>query len=145
MRLRVCPETICRGEYESIAAPCFLRFMQRANRLPGSCSVSASVKSSQRPRACCAAAQQALFLPVNAFGIELQAERQDAGSRGLPAKGFRSRAIAVRSVEPSSTTRSSQSRPSAKAARGVILRKQGGKAAGQHCCSFRAGKMTESS
>ncbi len=116
--------TLCRS------ASCIAR-----RRSPGSWIVSASVKSSQRPRACRAAVQMALALPVQP-GSSLP-----ASITVTPAKP---RAIsAVRSVEWSSTTISSQSLPSSKISSDWLT--SDCRHAPRQSSSLRAGTITVSS
>ena len=97
--------------------------------------MSASVKSSQRPRARRAAVQIALFLPV---------QPGSSFSAAITVTPAKPRAIsAVRSVEPSSTTIRSQSLPNSKISSDWLT--SDSRHAPRQSSSLRAGTITVSS
>src|SRR5665213_1385897 len=109
--------------------------------LDGSCSVSASVNSSQRPRALCTANQHAFDFPVNTF-----VSSRGALSTTTPACSAAARSAIARvpSADSSSTISNSQSRPTENVTASSCASNDA-RQPPSTATSFLAGTITESS
>src|ERR1700693_770469 len=121
------PRTSCSGEYESITAPRSWASATARDSEPGLCTVSASVNSSQPPRAILAPADIALFFPVHPEGRGSASTTSTRGNDWAISR--------VLSVEASFTTMISKST--------LVWAASDSRQVPRQASSFRAGTITD--